>query len=189
MRQQKIDLGSVLVALGALAVLAALFLDWYSPSLSAWDAFEFLDWALLVIGVGALVGVALTLRDGAAPAWLGPLTFVALFIVASQLIDPPPAAHGQGRELGGWVALGGAALMALATALSAAAVSVTVDVRARERRRRVPAVDRREAPEPPVPPRPAAATPPPLRPDPQRTQPIRPVEPRPADTDPEPPGA
>jgi hypothetical protein len=183
LRQQKIDLGSLLVGLGALVLLAALFLDWYSPSLSAWDSFEFLDWALLAIAVAALVGVVQALRDGAAPRWLGAISVAALFIVASQLIDPPPAAREEGREIGAWIALGGAALMALATALSAAAVSVTVDVRARERRRRVPAVDRRDAPEPPPPP--APSPPPPPRTDPQRTQPIRPVEPR----DPEPPGA
>jgi len=57
LRQQKIDLGSALVAIGALALLAALFLDWYSPSLSAWDSFELVDWLLLAIGVGALFTV------------------------------------------------------------------------------------------------------------------------------------
>ena len=178
MRQQKIDVGSGLVALGALVLIVSLFLEWYAPSLAAFDVFEFLDWALIACSVAILVGAgAMLAGTGRMPGWLPAVALAAIFIVVSQIIDPPPAARGATRELGAWLALGGAALMGLGLGLGVANISISVDVRGRERRRRVAAVDRREAameaepPPPPPPPPPAAA-------DPQRTQPISPVDPR-----------
>src|SRR4051812_45977402 len=180
--RQRIDLGAGLIALGALALLVSLFLDWYTPAISAWDAFEIVDWALALCALAALAGVAIALRDGtSAPSWLPAVVGAALLLVVSQIIDPPPAAHGQDRDTGAWLALGGVALMVLATALAAASISVTVDVRGRERRRRVAAVDRREAaaaaapPPPPAPRRePPVAS---ARRDPERTEAIPPIDP------------
>src|SRR3954454_19090159 len=97
LRHQKLDVGTVLVALGALGLLVSLFLDWYSPGLSAWDAFEFLDWLMALAAVAALAGCALSL-SAPAPSWLPIAAVGALFMAASQLIDPPPAAHGAHRE-------------------------------------------------------------------------------------------
>src|SRR4051794_35489592 len=123
--RQRIDLGAGLIALGAVALIVSLFLDWYSPAISAWDAFELVDWALLFCALGALAGVGIALRDGtSAPSWLRALIIVAVLLVVSQLIDPPPAAHGQPRDTGAWLALGGVALMVLAAALTAASISV-----------------------------------------------------------------
>jgi hypothetical protein len=183
--RQRIDLGAGLVALGAVGLLISLFLDWYSPSITAWDAFEIVDWGLAFCAVAALTAVGIALRDATtAPPWLAGVILAALVLVASQIIDPPPAAHGAGRAAGAWVALGGVALMVLANALTAASISVTVDVRGRERRRRVAAVDRREsaaaAPPPPPPPPPAASRPAPAaaprRRDPERTEAMPPVD-------------
>ena len=184
--RQKIDLGSGLIAIGAIVLVVSLFLDWYAPALTAFDAFEVVDWLLAGLALLVLGGLATALRDAAPPPrWLGGAVLVAVLLVAAMIIDPPPAAHGQEREVGAWLALGAAALMGLGLALSAASISISVDVSGRERRRRVPAVDRREgaAPVPPrnvppsSPPPPAAARPP--RSDPERTQPLRPLEPRP----------
>ena len=66
MRQQKIDVGSGLVALGALLLLVSLFLEWYAPSLAAFDAFEFLDWLLVACALAVLVGAGAML-GGAGP--------------------------------------------------------------------------------------------------------------------------
>ena len=143
MRHQKLDVGTALVGLGALGLLVSLFLDWYSPSLSAFDVFEFLDWTLAASAVLALVGVALALT-GDPPRWLPVPAILAFYVTATQVIDPPPAAHGSSREVGAWLGLGCALAMAVGVALSAASIAITVDVRGRERRRRVAAVDRRE---------------------------------------------
>jgi hypothetical protein len=183
LRHQKLDVGTILVGLGALGLIVSLFLHWYSRqgiTLTAWDVFEFLDWALLACAVVAIAGVAITLTD-TAPRWLAPAAIVALYIAISQVIDPPPLAHGATREVGAWLGLGSAAAMAGGVALAAASIAITVDVRGRERRRRVAAVDRRdaagEAAPPPPPERSGLFTDPaPAEADPQRTQPLSPVE-------------
>jgi hypothetical protein len=196
--RHKIDLGAALVALGAVALVISLFLHWYGPRplLTAFDAFEVVDWLLAALALVALAGLGRAIRDAApTPPWLPAVVAGAAFLVAAQLIDPPPIAHGATREVGAWLALGSVAAMLAGLALTAASISVTVDVRNRERRRRVPAVDRRAepatpppaaSPVPPLPPRPSAApTPPPppsssRRVDPERTEPLRPLEPRPS---------
>ena len=40
---RRIEAGPVLVGLGALVVLVSVFLDWYQPNVTAWEAFEALD--------------------------------------------------------------------------------------------------------------------------------------------------
>lgn len=144
--RQRFDAGSILVAVAATLLLISLFLDWFSPGLSAWGAFEVVDVLLAALAVGAIV-LALadpTDSDGDAPRRLPILCGAALVLVASQVIDAPPAA-GDGREAGLWLALGATLVMALASLLTAARISVLVDVQERDRRRRVAAVDRRDA--------------------------------------------
>jgi hypothetical protein len=68
---------------------------------------------------------------------------VAVVVVVSQLIDPPPAGQELEREVGVWLALVAAAGLLAGAALVAAQIAVTVDVRGRERRRRVATVDKR----------------------------------------------
>jgi hypothetical protein len=183
LRHQKLDLGTVLVGLGALGLLVSLFLDWYSPtqasSLTAWDAFEVFDWALAACAVLGLAGVALAM-SGTPPSWLPAAAIVAFFGAASQVIDPPPAAHGATREVGAWLALGSAAAMAAGVALAAASIAIDIDVRGRERRRRVAAVDRRDVAEPVAdgPIGTGLFTDPAMPPetDPERTQPLSPLD-------------
>jgi hypothetical protein len=140
--RERFDAGSAFVALGAIALLVSLFVDWYEPSLDAWAAFEFLD--LLLAGVAVFALVALAPRFAPLVRWLPLVAGVALVVVAVQLIDPPPAARGAGLDSGAWLALAATALMALGALLAAASISITVDVRGRERRRRAAAIDARE---------------------------------------------
>jgi len=89
--RQKIDLGSGLVALGALVLLVSLFLEWYDIGASAWDVFEVVDVLLAAAALAALAGVVQTVRDGAAPRWLPPVVLAALVLVIVSIIDRPPA--------------------------------------------------------------------------------------------------
>ena len=145
MRRSKYDLSTALVAIGAVAVLISLFLDWYQPGLSAFDDFELTDWLLVALAVGALVVLGTEAWSGGGTpsnrlAWI--CGFLA-FLVVAQLLDPPPVARGEAREIGAWLALGGSALMVAGAVLAMAEISVTIDLTERERRQRMAAVDAR----------------------------------------------
>ena len=182
--RQRFDAGTVLVALGAVLLLVSLFLDWFGPpggsgGVSAWTSFESLDLVLAALALAAIS--PLVASDDAAVVLQRALPWIcgaALVIVASQLIDPPPAVLDADRETGAWLALAATLVMSCGALLSSARISVVVDVQARERRRRMAAVDRRE--DPPAAaadPEEPATTPaaPPAR-DPGLTQPMPPVE-------------
>ena len=142
--RQKIDAGSALAALGAALLLVSLFIRWFDPGGTAWQVFEIVDLVLAASAVGVLAGT-LGRSDpaGEPPPWLLGVCTAALAVVAVQLIDQPPTAHGSHIATGGWLALAATVVMTLGAGLSRSSVSVTVDVRQRDRRRRVPAVDRR----------------------------------------------
>jgi hypothetical protein len=179
---RKIDAGEVLAAIGGLLVFVALFLSWFE-GFAGWEAFEALD---LVIAVLALVAVAaavssVTGTSGVSARVLPWVGSMLVAIVAVQLIEPPPVFAGvdPDREIGAWLALGGAALVLLGGALRLAHISVTVSVGGRDVRKRVPAVDRRPGaaapPPPPVDePTPPAPPPPPVDEPTQPTQPFTP---------------
>jgi hypothetical protein len=73
---------------------------------------------------------------------------LTVVVVAVQIIDPPPAAAGQEPDTGAWLALGGAAVMALGAMLTFSRVRIAFTVEGRDPRRHVPAVDARGEPEP-----------------------------------------
>jgi hypothetical protein len=140
--RERFDAGTGLVALGAVLLLVSLFIDWYDPSGNAWAVFEFVDIVLAGAAVASLVGIVP--RYAALQRAVPVIAFAALFVVAVQLVDPPPSASGDRIEAGAWLALAATALMAAGATLSAASISVTVDVRGRDRRRRSAAIDARE---------------------------------------------
>jgi hypothetical protein len=140
--RERFDAGTGLVALGAVLLLVSLFVDWYDPSGSAWAVFESVDLLLAAAAIACLVSVVP--RYAALQRAVPVIAFAALFIVAVQLIDPPPGARNDQVDAGAWLALAGTALMAAGATLSAASISVTVDVRGRDRRRRSTAIDARE---------------------------------------------
>ena len=90
---RRIEAGPVLVGLGALLLLVSVFLDWYDPNVTAWEAFEVLDLLMVVLSLAAIVAVVGTFAPSAAVIDRRslPLIVAALaVIVASQILDPPP---------------------------------------------------------------------------------------------------
>jgi hypothetical protein len=142
---RRIEAGPVLVGLGALVLLISLFLDWYQPAVTAWDAFEVIDLLLAALGVAALVGAAGAIRPDATVIerhWLPAIVAAITIIVVAQILDPPPAVDGD-LETGAWLALGAAIVMCIGTVLTLGRVSFALTVEGRDTRRRVSAVDAR----------------------------------------------
>ena len=131
---ERFNAGHLMAMVGALVLLVSLFLDWYEPGLSAWEVFELGDVLLAGLAIVALA-VSLPLRLPATPAtlaeerslpWIG---VVALIFVLITLINDPPAARGLPLELGAWLGLAGAALIAAGGFLSMAQVSLVISSR------------------------------------------------------------
>lgn len=145
---RRIEAGPVLVGVGAALLLVSLFLDWYEPGATAWDAFELIDLLLAALAVAALVaavGVFVPDTTVVERHWLPAIAAAITILVASQLLDPPPAVDGD-PETGAWLALGAALLICLGTLLTLGRVSFALTVEGRDTRRRVPAVDARTDP-------------------------------------------
>ena len=143
---RRLEAGPLLVTLGALLLLVSLFLDWFTPGITAWEAFEVWDLVLFVLALGAIAaGVGVTTQDvdvvdrRILPAGVA----AATVIVASQIIDPPPAAPGQDPDTGSWLALGAALVMCLGAVLTFGRVHLALTVEGRDQRRHVSAVDAR----------------------------------------------
>lgn len=142
---RRFDIGPVVLGLGAILVLVALFLEWYGQ-LTAWDIFELADVllaALAVAGLAAAVGLLTPdadYLDRRAIPWVVGAVFV---LVLAELLNPPPTAGGQELATGAWLAFGGAIVMAVGAILSLGRVSFAVAVEGRDRRQRVAAVDHR----------------------------------------------
>lgn|GEM_PF-5967786 len=144
---RRLDIGPVLLVVGAAVLVVALFLRWYGP-LDAWAAFELVDLLLaaLAVATGA-IALAMLLPeadylDRRALPWI---VVAAFAIVAVQLLNPPPAA-GSGAKLGtgAWLALAATVAMIAGAVLSLGRVSFAVKVEGRDRRRRVAAVDHQQ---------------------------------------------
>jgi peptidoglycan/LPS O-acetylase OafA/YrhL len=144
---RRLEAGPLLVTLGALLLLVSLFLGWYDGDITAWEAFEVWDLVLFVLALGAIAaGMGLITQDvELTDRRLLPAGVLAVaVIVASQIIDPPPAAAGLDPETGAWIALGAALLMCAGALLTFGRVHVALTVEDREpRQRRVAAVDAR----------------------------------------------
>src|SRR4051794_41411825 len=111
---RRIEAGPVLVGLGALLLLVSVFLDWYDPNVTAWEAFEVLDLLMVVLSLAAIVAVVGTFAPSAAVIDRRslPLIVAALaVIVASQILDPPPGVGGD-PSTGAWLPLGAGIAMA-----------------------------------------------------------------------------
>jgi hypothetical protein len=133
---ERFDGGRALAGVGGIVLIVSLFLDWFEPAITGWDAFEVLDLVLaflaLVIIVHAAPPLARTIRAPEEPSGLFPaIGIVAFVVVAAALVNHPPAALGHRPAVGAWLALGGTALMAIGGVLSAARVSIMVSVRPR----------------------------------------------------------
>jgi peptidoglycan/LPS O-acetylase OafA/YrhL len=152
---ERINGGPALVVLGAVALIVSLFLHWYEPDQSAWTVFEAWDIVLAGIGVAAILTVIPIPRRNVADEhlvperWLPFLAGAALVIVVVALVNHPPAARGAGLQVGAWIGLGAAVVLAAGALLSKARISVVIALKPNEgtgRSRRTP------DPEPPPPP-------------------------------------
>jgi hypothetical protein len=133
--------GTAVAALGAIALLVGLFLDWYSPGgfgdgqgASAWTVFEFVDLLLAVLAVTVLIAVASSLAPRAYLAAIPPATvavagIAALVLVVNALLDDPPAARGAALEEGIWIAFGGALLIVIGAILERSRIRLVVTPR------------------------------------------------------------
>jgi hypothetical protein len=136
------------LALGALVVLVALFLDWFA-AFNAWQVFEIVDVVLAALAVAALVAAAglivpdIEYVDRKYVPWIVGAAFV---IVADQILQPPAGLDSSDLGTGAWLALAGAVVMVLGAVLALTKVSFAVAVEGRDRRRRVSAVDHRPPP-------------------------------------------
>jgi hypothetical protein len=143
---RRLEAGPLLVTLGALLLLVSLFLSWYTGEVSAWQAFEVWDLVLFVLALASFAaGLGLTTPDVdlVDRRFLPAAVAAVAVIVASQIIDPPPAAPGQDPDTGAWMALGGALVMCLGAVLTFGRVHLALTVEGRDQRRHVSAVDAR----------------------------------------------
>ncbi|MEX2196294.1 MAG: hypothetical protein WD844_13495 [Thermoleophilaceae bacterium] len=165
--QREIQAGPLLSGAGAVLLLVALFLNWYDE-FSAWTIFEVID---LVLAGLALAAIAAALSGFGFPRWVParalPVVGAAAFIVvASQLLNHPPAGTDRDIELGAWLAFVGSIAMLVGGLVSVARVSFAVNVSDRPGPGAAqdvappPPAPAREEPPPPAPPPAAGATPP-----------------------------
>jgi hypothetical protein len=153
---RRIALGPLIGAAGAVLLLVSLSLDWYDD-LSAWTSFEVLD--LVLAGIALVSLLSLAERLGVTPAaarLVGagaalPLGVAAVVVVASQLLNHPPAGVDRDPKIGLWLGLAGAAMLLVGSTLAAARISLAVDV---SRRRDSEAPTQTEPPPPAGEPRP-----------------------------------
>ena len=108
--------GEWIAGISGVALLVALFLDWYSAdggaSANGWESFTVTD---VLLALAALFGIALALgaatqRSPAVPQTVGqlavPVAFVAAVAVVIQALSLPVGADG--REIGLWVGIAAA---------------------------------------------------------------------------------
>ncbi len=150
---ERINGGQAVVVLSAIALIASLFLHWYEPNRSAWTVFEAWDVVLAAIGVASILAV-IPVRRRDVPAehlvperWLPFLAGAALVIVVVALVNHPPAARGAGLQVGAWIGLGAAVVLAAGALLGRARISVVITLKPNQGTDRSAA--RTPAPEPP----------------------------------------
>jgi hypothetical protein len=135
-----IEAGTVVAAIGAIALLVGLFLDWYSPGgfggdgASAWTVFEIVDLLLALLALGVLLAVVSAVAPSARmphlPAWtIAGAGLAALVIVVTSLVNDPPAAVGASLEEGIWISFGGAVLMVVGAVLERSRIRLVVTPR------------------------------------------------------------
>lgn len=137
--EHKISVGPLVATTGGLLLVVSLFLDWYE-TLTGWTVFEIVD--LVLAGLALWTAFSLAGGFGIAKAGFNPTaalvgSILALVIVVTQIVNDPPAVAGGGgpdKEIGLWLALGGAGLMVAGAVLAATHISLAVEARPRDTR-------------------------------------------------------
>ena len=132
----RVPVGPLVAAIGAVMLLVSLFLDWYE-GLTAFTVFEFVDILLVVCAlliVVQLAGGMGLIKPPVSPAVALIVALFALGVVVTQLVNDPPAVAGRtgpDRDIGIWLALAGALLMAAGAFLATAHISLAIEPRER----------------------------------------------------------
>jgi hypothetical protein len=142
---RRLEAGPLLVTLGAVLLLVSLFLHWFTGEITAWMAFEVWDLVLFVLALASIAaGLGLTMdAETIDRRWLPAVVAAVAIVVASQIIDPPPAAAGEDADTGAWLALGAALVMCGGAVLTFGRVHIALTLEGREPRHHVSAVDAR----------------------------------------------
>ena len=132
----QLPVGPLVAAIGAVLLIVSLFLDWYDR-ITGFTAFEVLDLVLVALALltiaSLLSGLGLVRSLLSAEATLG-VAVLALVIVASQIVNDPPATAGvggPGKDVGIWLALAATGLMVGGAVLGYARISLAVEPRDR----------------------------------------------------------
>jgi hypothetical protein len=134
-----LPIGPFVAAIGAVVLIVSLFLDWYEVDLEGFTVFEFLDLLLVLLALATIASLAGGLglvRPAPSPAISFAVSLFAILVVLSQILnDPPAVANGDaGKEIGIWLALGGAALMVVGSVLAYTRISLVFERRSRSER-------------------------------------------------------
>jgi FtsH-binding integral membrane protein len=135
-RNGDLPIGPFVAAIGAVILIVSLFLDWYEVDLEGFTVFEFLDLLLVVMALLTIVSLAGGLglvRAAPSPSVSFAVALFTILVVLSQVLNDPPAVANSdaGKEIGIWLALGGAALMVVGSVLAYARISLVFERRAR----------------------------------------------------------
>jgi hypothetical protein len=134
-RQRPLPVGPLIASIGAVMLIVSLFLNWYED-ISGFTVFEFLDLLLVLLGLATIASLAGGLglvKPAPSPAVSLAVAIFTVFVVASQLVNDPPAVAGSSadQDVGIWLALGGAGLMVVGAVLAYARISLSVEARER----------------------------------------------------------
>jgi hypothetical protein len=118
--------GEWMAGLGAVVLLVSLFaLDWYTGGIGGWEAHTILRWFMLLTGLAGIALWALTATQptDAVPLGAAVVTVViagltTLLVAWRVLIDQPGANALVDVDLGAWIGLASAALVAVGAWLS-----------------------------------------------------------------------
>ena len=136
-RRGQVPVGPLVAAVGAVLLIVSLFLDWYEQ-VTGFTVFEFLDLLLVMLTLSAIASLAgglALVRPALSPGVSLAVAVFTVLVVASQVINDPPAVAGNdgpGKDVGIWLALGGAGLMVAGAVLGYARISLAVEARRRE---------------------------------------------------------
>lgn len=130
---RSLSLGPLVASIGAVLLIVSLFLDWYE-GITGFTVFEVLDLLLVLLALATIASLAGGLglvRPAPSREVSLVVAIFTVFVVASQVINDPPAVAGGGadRDVGIWLALGGSVLMVIGAVLGYARISLAVDKR------------------------------------------------------------
>jgi len=131
--RRSLSLGPLVASVGAVLLIVSLFLDWYE-GITGFTVFEVLDLVLVMLALATIASLAGGLglvRPAPSPEVSLAVAIFTVLVVASQVINDPPAVAGGGaeRDVGIWLALGGSVLMVVGAVLGYARISLAVDKR------------------------------------------------------------